>query len=152
WRQRPCSCGPLDFKTQWPDLMRRRAAFTLIELLVVIAIIGLLVAILLPAIQSSRETARRTQCKNHLRQIATACLNHEQAQRFLPTSGWGFAWVGERDGGYGRAQPGGWAYNILPYMEYVALHDNSLGRENLWRFGDLEEGGDPGDFNDAVRG
>src|SRR5262245_27373597 len=100
-----------------------RRAFTLVELLVVIAIIGVLVGLLLPAIQASRETARKTQCKNNLRQMSTAFLNHENTQGFFPSSGWGNKWVGDPDGGYGATQPGGWAYSILPYMEYVALHD-----------------------------
>jgi prepilin-type N-terminal cleavage/methylation domain-containing protein len=103
-----------------------RRAFTLVELLVVIAIIGLLVAILLPAIQASREAARKTQCKNNLRQIGTAFLSHESAHDFLPTSGWGYKWVGIADGGFGEDQPGGWAYNILPYLEENALHDAAM--------------------------
>lgn len=65
----------------------RRLAFTLVELLVVIAIIGILVAILLPAVQSAREAARKTQCINNMRQIALAALNFESAVRALPPGG-----------------------------------------------------------------
>jgi len=97
--------------------------FTLVELLVVIAVIGILIALLLPAIQSSREAARKTQCKNNLRQMGVGFLNHESAQEFFPSSGWGLLWIGDPDGGFGATQPGGWAYSILPYMEYQTLFD-----------------------------
>lgn len=92
-------------------------AFTLVELLVVIAIIGILVALLLPAIQAAREAARRTQCKNHLRQIALACLNYESSQKEFPAGGWGFKWMGDPDRGTGRGQPGGWIFQVCPYLE-----------------------------------
>jgi prepilin-type N-terminal cleavage/methylation domain-containing protein len=77
-------------------------AFTLVELLVVIAIIGVLVALLLPAIQAAREAARRGSCKNNLKQISTAFLNHESAVGHLPTGGWTIRWMGDADRGFGE--------------------------------------------------
>lgn len=106
---------------------QRRIAFTLVELLVVITIIGILIALLLPAVQSAREAARRMQCKNHVRQWGMAALSHEQAQGYFPGGGWGCNWVGNPDYGFGRQQPGGWIYNCLPYIEQQALHDLGKG-------------------------
>lgn len=104
-----------------------RRAFTLVELLVVIAIIGVLVALLLPAVQAARESARRIQCANHLRQIALSFLSHESAQRYLPSSGWGWRWQGDPDRGFGKDQPGGWAFNILPFMEEESIRELGKG-------------------------
>lgn len=97
-------------------------AFTLVELLVVIAVIGILVALLLPAVQAAREAAWRTTCVNNLRQLALGCIQHEGAIRQLPTGGWGAFWVGDADRGTGSDQPGSWIYNILPYIEDRTLH------------------------------
>jgi prepilin-type N-terminal cleavage/methylation domain-containing protein len=97
--------------------------FTLVELLVVIAIIGILVALLLPAIQAAREAARRSTCVSQLKQLSLGCLNHHDAQHFFPSCGWGWGSVGDPDRGHGLDQPGGWIYNILPFIEEDAVHD-----------------------------
>jgi prepilin-type N-terminal cleavage/methylation domain-containing protein len=105
----------------------RRNAFTLVELLVVIAIIGMLVALLLPAIQSAREAGRRNTCANQFKQLGLACANHLDQQGFFPTGGWGWNFSGDPNRGFGVAQPGGWAFNILPYLEYNDLYNMGKG-------------------------
>lgn len=102
---------------------RKRRAFTLVELLVVIAIIGILVGLLLPAVQAAREAGRRSQCSNNLKQIALAALQHESAVGYLPSGGWGETWVGDPERGTGDRQCGGFFYSCLPYMEQAAIHD-----------------------------
>ena len=99
--------------------------FTLVELLVVIAIIGVLVALLLPAVEMAREASRRSSCANNLRQQALAVRLHEQAHKTFPTGGWK-GYLGDPDAGYGSKQPGGWIYNILSYIEEDNLRQ--LGR------------------------
>jgi prepilin-type N-terminal cleavage/methylation domain-containing protein/prepilin-type processing-associated H-X9-DG protein len=104
----------------------RQDGFTLLELLTVITIIGLLISLLLPAVQAAREAARRIQCGSNLKQLALGCLGHEQAFASLPTGGWGWGWCGDPDRGFGKSQPGGWLFNILPYIDQQALHDLGL--------------------------
>lgn len=108
---------------------RSWAAFTLVELLVVIAIIGVLAGLLLAAIQQSREAARKSECRNNLRQVGLAIHGHITATDRFPTGGWGCSWAGDPDRGHGRRQPGGWVYNILPYIELgTTLHDLGSGQ------------------------
>ena len=115
-------------RRKWVEPQRARAqpqivkGFTLVELLVVIAIIGILVALLLPAIQAAREAARRSQCQNNLKQLALGCLQHHDTFGMLPSGGWSWHWTGDPDMGFGREQPGSWLYHILPFIEEDDLH------------------------------
>jgi len=101
--------------------------FTLVELLVVITIIGILVGLLMPAVQSVREAANRTVCSNNLYQLGRAAQSHLSLQQCYPTGGWGWNWIGEADLGFTKNQPGGWVYNLLPYLEQQDLHDFNKG-------------------------
>ena len=101
---------------------RPRRAFTLVELLVVIAIIGVLVALLLPAVQAARESARRSQCLNNLKQVALGALNYESAQKRFPPGT--YNWV-DRYGG-GPTGPTAqdrrcWMHDLWPYIEQTTL-------------------------------
>ena len=102
-------------------------AFTLVELLVVIAIIGILVALLLPAVQQAREAARRMQCVNNLKQLGLASLNFESSSQTLPTAGgcsqqW---WDESRQAAFSY-ENAGWMFQILPFIEEQALTERRV--------------------------
>ena len=126
-----------DPETHGPEVItgsdRRHRGLTLVELLVVIAIIAVLVALLLVGLQSAREAARRVQCGNNVRQIAVGCIAHIEAQGAFPTGGWGYAWVGDPDKGFDWKQPGGWIFNVLPYIEQQPLRDLQVGKTGAER-------------------
>ena len=92
-----------------------RPAFTLVELLVVVAIIGILAGMLFPVVQSVRESARRTECANKLRQVGLAVHRYESTSKYLPAG-----WHDHRESG----EPGwGWATNLLPFLEAADVHN-----------------------------
>lgn len=103
---------------------KTRFAFTLVELLVVIAIIGILVALLLPAVQAAREAARRTQCVNQLKQMSLAFQNHESTFGYFPDGG--EYWDTSRTMISGKPatapeQNWGWAFQLLPFIEQANI-------------------------------
>ena len=103
---------------------RRAAGFTLVELLVVIAIIGILLALLLPAVQQARAAARRIQCSNNLKQLGLALQNHHSAKRRFPPGGEDYGWCRfpER-GGSEKIRNWNGLIHLLPYMEQQPLYE-----------------------------
>jgi prepilin-type N-terminal cleavage/methylation domain-containing protein/prepilin-type processing-associated H-X9-DG protein len=106
-------------------MSRSKRGFTLVELLVVIAIIGILIGMLLPAVQAVREAARRTTCNNHLHQISIAVHNYDSSLGYFPDGGKNW-WSGRsKQSNKPKMAPDqnwGWLYQILPYMEQGNLY------------------------------
>jgi prepilin-type N-terminal cleavage/methylation domain-containing protein len=108
------------FSAMFTRTTTRKRGFTLVELLVVIAIIGILIALLLPAINAAREAARNAKCANNMKQIGLALLNYESARRTLPGAA-------ENIRASAPQTPvGGWSFlfKILPYLEYGSTYEN----------------------------
>ena len=104
-----------------------RSAFTLVELLVTIAIIGILIGLLLPAVQTVRESARRTVCSNNVRQLGLAAMCFESVHEVFPASGWTTAGPGNPAGKYV-----GWRPLLLPFIEQTNLEKLYDFGENWW--------------------
>src|SRR5713226_5137815 len=120
------------WKGGWAMPIPWRRGFTLIELLVVIAIIGVLIALLLPAVQKVRETGNRVVCTNNLKQIGLAFQNHHSILGIFPDGGerWDDLEPTRLNGGPVMApmQYWGWAYQVLPYIEQKDVWVQSTGR------------------------
>ena len=141
---------------------KRRAGFTLVELLVVIAIIGILVALLLPAVQAAREASRRSQCSNNIRQLSTACHTYLSAHNDLPPSENPWYWDNDGQCGYSTCTLSGqegesickdgngtsWIVKLLPHLEQQPLYD----RLSQYAFdGRFADGGGLNQMTDPAR-
>ncbi|MBL8892370.1 MAG: DUF1559 domain-containing protein [Planctomycetaceae bacterium] len=113
-------------ETQRFSFGRYRFGLTVIEVIVVIAIIGILTSTLLVGVQAARESARKTSCRNNLRQIGLAVQAHESSRQYYPNNGWGFRWLPDAPIHPRYGQAGGWIFQLLPYLEHKELHDLAL--------------------------
>ncbi len=132
----------MPFRTVSP-LHGSRRAFTLVEMLIVVAIVAILIGLLMPAIQAARESARFGQCRNNIRQMGSACVQHEAAYGYFPLMTRLYGWTADADLGNGKVpvvtpdypagsvQTGSWMYNILPYMDHLKIHQYGLGTSGV---------------------
>jgi prepilin-type N-terminal cleavage/methylation domain-containing protein/prepilin-type processing-associated H-X9-DG protein len=118
--------------------MCTRQGFTLVELLVVIAVVGVLLALLLPAVQSAREAARRGSCQNNMRQLGLALAHFEATHRVFPASGWTTAGPGNPLGKYV-----GWRALLLPYLEQENIRKRYNVQQHWWEGANLSLGALP---------
>ena len=142
-----------------PRVFRRRQplhGFTLVELLVVIAIIGILIALLLPAVQAAREAARRMQCCSNFKQVGVGMHNYHSAMKTFPPGNiiWGFAACNPAPRGAAAGQYVGWGWGtyILPYIEQQMIYDQfDFSKSGVWNSGLLDQTPNPnGPSNFAV--
>jgi prepilin-type N-terminal cleavage/methylation domain-containing protein/prepilin-type processing-associated H-X9-DG protein len=117
------------------DASQRRRGFSLIELLVSTAVISILISLLLPAVQVTREAARKTQCRSQMRQLGIALHNFHDVYRVFPASGWTVPGPGNPSGAYIS-----WRAAILPYLEQTALHESYDLRSDWWAAQNLSAG------------
>lgn len=132
---------------------RQRVGFTLVELLVVIAIIGILVALLLPAVQAAREAARRSQCTNQLKQLGLAMQNYEDTHRVLPPAGLAYGFTPHVDGAPKTILNLNGFVLMLPFMEQQAVYAqyNFSGSAGAYDTNGIPLAGDPGvNGNDKI--
>jgi prepilin-type processing-associated H-X9-DG protein len=102
-----------------------RKGFTALELATVLFVVFDVILLILPWIESANESARTTKCAFQLQQIGDAAIKHAQVHGYYPSGGWGTSWLGDPDRKFGRQQPGGWMYSILPYA----------GLKDVWSIG-----------------
>ena len=112
----------------------RRKGFTLVELLVVIAIIGILIALLLPAVQAAREAARRSQCANNFKQVGVAMHNYHSAHKCFPVGMYAIPLTPNPSEFYF-----GWGVYLLPFMEQRELYDD-IDFSAMWSYFDEHTG------------
>lgn len=94
-----------------------RYGLSVLELVTSLAVIAIILALALVGVQSARESARKLQCQNNLKQIGLAAQNHLATTQTFPSGGWGVQWMGVASLGHGARQPGGWCYSLLPFIE-----------------------------------
>lgn len=104
---------------------RRRAGWSLLELVFALFVVVDLLALLMPWIDTLRESGRSNACVYNLEQLGQGAIHHASMQQYYPSGGWGIRWLGDPDRGFGERQPGGWMYSILPY----------IGEKDLWSLG-----------------
>lgn len=110
-----------------PSRRKNRKGVTLIEGVVVLSVILFSVSIFTPLVLQVREQVRISECANNMRWMGEAWLAHESAQSFLPSSGWGWRWTGDPDRGFGKTQPGGWAFDMIRFSEFQSVADQGGG-------------------------
>ena len=121
-------------------MKKQSRGFTLVELLVVIAIIGVLVGLLLPAVQADREAARRMSCSNNIRQVGLALLNYESTYKMLPSNVTGTADVGGRGPDWSNMGRASALISLMPFMEEGPLY-NQIMQTFTYNYGSCRHNG-----------